>query len=61
MTRKDFKAVAKAFKTSLEGNLTIEAYSAVCQTADKVANAIKENNANFNKNKFLEACGMDIS
>ena len=60
MSRREFKAIAKEVKTTLESNLTIEAYSAVAQLTDKIANVMKEHNANFDKAKFFDACGMEM-
>lgn len=60
MTRKDYELIAKAIKLKTED---IPKYGGgmilVKGVVDGIAVAMKMDNPNFNKDKFLAACGLD--
>lgn len=59
MTRKDYVAIAKAIDEVLR---TCEAESAECSAvvyvATLVADVMQSDNARFNREQFLKACGI---
>lgn len=60
MTRKDYELISKAIKLRTEaipkhgGGMML-----VKGVVDGIAEAMKMDNPNFNKEKFLAACGLD--
>jgi len=63
MTRKDYELIAKA----IYGSLLIQSKSLDWQdlyaeqhriTARHIANALERSNPRFNRDKFMEACGV---
>jgi hypothetical protein len=55
MTRKDYELIAGAIHAELTaGNLELASYAQVCHS---IADAMRKDNARFNKAIFLNACG----
>lgn len=57
MTRKDYILIAKAIKRSKEQACLLE-LDAIRYTAENIASELQGDNGNFNKEKFLTACGV---
>jgi hypothetical protein len=59
MTRKDYVLIAKEINLALqEAGEDIRAINAVKVLAINFANTLKISNANFDKSRFLQACGF---
>ena len=62
MTRKDYVAIAQAFQTAqtaMENSRCIESpASALAEVAFRIALAMKQDNARFDRARFLKACGV---
>ena len=66
MTRKDFELIAQACRDSLhyqtlgEGPGRVDTITAsVTDTAQRLANSLATTNQNFDRERFLTACGVD--
>ena len=61
MTRKDYEAIASV--VSYVGDMhqhEQEKYSVVAMLAEGLADTLAEDNARFDRSRFLEACGFGI-
>jgi hypothetical protein len=56
MTRKDYEIIADAIKNSHEGEGSSRVIA--MRIANKLSSHMKEGNPNFNKDKFMKACGF---
>lgn len=60
MTRQHFALIADVLKDSLQHNACGEDQRAMCDTiAHNMASALRTTNPNFNRERFLKACGVD--
>lgn len=60
MTRKDYIIIAKAIRQSKdESNGAVIELEAVKNTAENIASELQGDNGNFNKERFLTACGVN--
>lgn len=57
MTRKDYVLIARAIKQSKNQAVLLE-LDAIRYTAENIATELQGDNGNFNKEKFLTACGV---
>lgn len=55
IVEKDFKAVAKIIKNNCDGGLDDTLVKIV---AEELADYFTEQNPNFNRERFIEACGL---
>lgn len=54
MTRKHFKAIADQIKSMpLDGDESMREH-----IANEMADAVRQFNSNFDRNRFIEACGV---
>jgi len=58
MTRKHFEAIAKTVRDVAAVADTPEARAAVVLMAERLADDFAGFNSNFNRRRFLQACGM---
>ena len=58
MTRKHYKEIAEAIKYIRE-DCVGEGKGALADLAEELANIMKRDNANFKRDLFLEACGIE--
>ena len=61
MTRKDYVIIAKALKTQFElshENNEDDGLCAVINVANDLATALEADNPRFDRERFLEACGV---
>lgn len=57
MTRKHYREIAEAIKI-IRNQCTGEGQGAIAEVAEELANIMKRDNANFKRDLFLEACGL---
>lgn len=57
MTRKDFQFIADVIKAMPSHSVSLRAQRESCARA--FADALPATNPNFNKERFLKACGID--
>ena len=58
MTRKHYKEIAEAIKIIREDCVS-EGKGALADLAEELANIMKRDNANFKRDLFIEACGIE--
>ena len=59
MTRKHFQAVAEAIRLEVKFlEADTDAHKAVRRVAQDLATVFKQANSNFDRQRFLEACGL---
>ena len=58
MTRKHYREIAEAIKIIREDCLG-EGKGALADVAEELAKIMKRDNANFKRDLFLEACGLE--
>jgi hypothetical protein len=61
MTKTDYELVASAIEfshQSLNDNQFNKLYDGIERTAETIADYLQADNPKFNRNKFLEACGI---
>jgi hypothetical protein len=62
MTRKDYELIAKAIYGSLIQSKSLDWQDLYAEqhriTARHIANALERSNPRFNRDKFMEACGV---
>ena len=60
MTKKDYVMIAEIFKFNREDFIEGEdGYSLIGILAHQIANALQEDNPRFNRELFLNACGVN--
>ena len=58
MTRKDYKEIAEAIRI-VRNQCTGEGIGAIAEVAEALASVMKRDNANFKRDLFLTACGLE--
>lgn len=58
MTKRDFDAFARAFKSALEANQGPGAVRALMDAALNLADVCQRDNPRFRQTQFMEACGF---
>ena len=58
MTRKHYKEIAEAIRI-IRNQCDGEGIGAIAELAEELANIMKRDNANFKRDLFLEACGIE--
>lgn len=59
MTRKDYQLIADAITAEVnEWSDRPEAFAAIGHTASRIASALRRDNPRFNRERFMDACGL---
>lgn len=60
MSRKHYREVAEIIKTERVANpgMSPETEATLLRVASELASMFKRDNSNFNRDKFMEACGL---
>lgn len=58
MTRKDYVAIAQAFKLAHVPNASAETQASLFELAGRLANILALDNPRFDRERFLVACGV---
>lgn len=59
MTKKDYELIASALKINIWDNDYLENYEDAKILFSKIADKLASKNPRFNKEKFLQACGVE--
>jgi hypothetical protein len=60
MSRKDYESLARAIREQHEREPYLESRQAIMRTALLIANVLAADNPRFDRERFLEACGLGV-
>ena|SRR3990167_10242325 len=59
MTKKDYELIAGVINIRIDNSASSDEYTGVADTALYLADEFEKDNPRFNRNKFLQACGVE--